>query len=387
MAKSHGRSHYLALDNPAGSLVSIVSATDKADYEGSADRPETTTFGNDAKRYGVLGLKSGQLSIGGFLMPSSTKIHGRAAVVYVGAYDVSGYFDSGTVTKNVDLPETQTFGDSWKEHGVPGLRDDSMSLEGFHDATASSGSWDVIRAALAASTLPAMSVAYNGYAIGSLVDFGAIATETMSLPGDVNGVNRLTASAKYDNGCMLGVSLHANTAETGTADAASVDETAATADGGYAVIHTTAFSGFTSVTIKVQHSTNDSVWADLASFTAVTAIGSEVIEIAKGTTVNRYVRASVTAVSGSGSITFTVAFGRRGYASAGTAGSHRHFASLIQRSTSSTFEYGKEGNTAGQPKLTGEARLSSLAVTFSENDVEKFTATLMADGAVTETTF
>jgi hypothetical protein len=233
-------------------------------------------------------------------------------------------------------------------------------------------------------------VAYNGFAIGSLVDFGKMAQETHSIPGGVNDVTKTSANIKYSGGCYLGVSLHAITAEVAAANAASVDETAATADGGYAVLHVTALSGGpgAGAVFKVQHSVDDAVWVDLGTFTTITAVGSEFIRIANGTTVNRYVRCQLTTLdAGITTITFQMSVARRAYASACAAGSLRHWATLVTRSTSSTFALGPRGSTAGYEKLTGECWLSSLATTFSENDVEKFSATLVSEGAVSETTF
>jgi hypothetical protein len=164
----------------------------------------------------------------------------------------------------------------------------------------------------------------------------------------------------------------------------SVDETAATTGGAVAHLHVTAFDG-TSVTITVQHSEDNSVWVDLLTFTAVTGVTKERVELAAGTTVNRYVRAIISAGTWT-SVTFTVAFARRGYAY-GTAGTFRHLAGLQGRVLSSSFEHGPEGGAAGKPKLSGECRLSSLTVDSSETDVITFSAELAVSGAVAEGTF
>jgi len=386
VARVHGRLRYVALDNPAGSLVDISSILNKADYDSDSDRPETGTFGQDGMRYEKLGLRTAQISMSGFLVPTTSKLHGRNTSLLLGAYDLAADFDNGTITKNIDLPETQGFGESWKARAVAGNRDDSASVEGFHNAAANAN-FDRIRAEAAAESGVVLSVGYNGFAIGSLVDFGALAVDKLTLPGDPTSVTRTTLSAKYDNGCFLGVSLHAVTAETATADATAVDETASTANGGVAALHITSVSGSGSITVKVMHSTDNVSFTDLGSFTAATAIGSQIISIAAGTTVNRYVRASVTAFSGFTSVTFQVSFMRRAYAQAGNTGSIRHFNSLVQRSTTSTFNVGPSSSTTGAEKLSGECRLSSLTTTFTENGVDTFSATLMSDGTVTEGTF
>ena len=85
--------------------------------------------------------------------------------------------------------------------------------------------------------------------------------------------------------------------DTSAANGASLDHGAATSAGLSAYLHLLAFTG-TSVTVKVQHSTDDATWADLASFTTLSDVGAERIETAG--TVNRYLRVITTG-------TFTVA--------------------------------------------------------------------------------
>jgi hypothetical protein len=77
-------------------------------------------------------------------------------------------------------------------------------------------------------------------------------------------------------------------------------------------VHTTAIAGAApSVVWKIQHSTDNSTWADLVTFAASTAVGFERVEVAAGTTVNRYLRAIRTFGGTTTSITSAVAFARR----------------------------------------------------------------------------
>ena len=61
---------------------------------------------------------------------------------------------------------------------------------------------------------------------------------------------------------------------------------------------------------KIQHSTDNSSWADLATFTTVTAVTSQQVVVAAATTVNRYTRALAT-ITGVGTMTYAVTFARR----------------------------------------------------------------------------
>ena len=67
------------------------------------------------------------------------------------------------------------------------------------------------------------------------------------------------------------------------------------------------------ITVKIQHSADDSTFADLVTFTVVssTTITSEKIEVAGNTTVNRYLRVNYTVAGSTGSATPVVAFTRR----------------------------------------------------------------------------
>ena len=116
-----------------------------------------------------------------------------------------------------------------------------------------------------------------------------------------------TADLQADGGIDSGVILHIKEAETGTENGASVDNGAASTNGYAALLHVFV-DNITSVTVKVQHSTDNSSWSDLCTFTAFSGVGSE---IKTGTgTVNRYTRYIISAFTGT-STTFAVSFARR----------------------------------------------------------------------------
>jgi hypothetical protein len=116
----------------------------------------------------------------------------------------------------------------------------------------------------------------------------------------------LTTQTTGDTG--YGACLATLAAITADTNGSSVDNGASSANGAVAHLHVTAYSGFTSNAIRIEHSTNNSTWTTLASFTSVTATTSQRLAITG--TVNRYVRL-VDDVTGSGSCTRLVAFARR----------------------------------------------------------------------------
>lgn len=124
-------------------------------------------------------------------------------------------------------------------------------------------------------------------------------------------VGKLTkANTKFIfNGAIdQGVILHPLAARTTDTNGTTVDQSAGTTAGGAGFVQVTAYSGLTNAVIKIQHSTDDSSWSDLITFTTVTAAPTSERVSVSGT-VNRYVRAIVD-VTGTGSVTFWVAFAR-----------------------------------------------------------------------------
>lgn len=396
MSFVHGRGAYFSLDDLDGALTDISAYLRSASgLEGRSDRPPTTTLGSKGVRRQVLGMRDGgPIVLGGPFNPAGSPIHGRNTVLLLDEYAATTYFRSGTISRSIGLPETHTFGDSWRERGAPGLKDGAVRLEGLFDSTATTGSDAIMRDLLAQEGGALFSVGLNGLAVGSLVEMGQVVQGEYLVPADVDGVVPVTAAFEGEDYFDLGVALHALSAETGTVNGASVNETEATADGGISHLHVTEIGGAGSITIKVQHSTDDSIWADLITHTAATAVTKErKATAAETTTVNQYVRGIVSAYATFTSVTFALAFARRGF-KYGTAGRHRHFAGMfgnLQGITtpvlSYTFNYGPEGSAAGKRKLSGECLPTSYELNFSVDDVETFACNLAVTGAVAEGTF
>ena len=115
----------------------------------------------------------------------------------------------------------------------------------------------------------------------------------------------IQGDGRYDQG----VSLADLEEVVAGANGSTHTDAAGTTNGGIATLHVTACTG--TLTVKIQHSTNNSTWSDLATFTAATAATSERIIVAPATTVNRYLRASWTLTGSGAAATFTTSFARR----------------------------------------------------------------------------
>lgn len=390
MSFGHSKDAYFALDDLDGSIQNISSVLRSAGgLVGSTARSPTPVFGTHVRRQVKGRRDGGPIALaGGWQAAGGTFVHAKETRILFDTVALHGYLNSGTFRRSVGLPATTVFGKNWIPRGVVGRMDGGVSFSGLFDGDANAIDAQ-FRTAMDQDAGVLVSVGYAGFALGSLVDIVRVVQGNYQITtpeGDVAGVS---GDFENDDRADMGVSLHDHTAEvsTGTVNYTSVDETEQTTEGWVAFLHVSAFSGWTSVNIKIQDSADNSAWADLtgAAFASVSGATKERLEGAATATVRRYVRAVATMNGASGSITFQVTLARRGYAY-GSAGTYRHMTGLYGRAASSTFQYGPQGSASGKRRVTGESRLESLETQFAD-DLVMWNANLVTDDTLTFDTF
>lgn len=239
-------------------------------------------------------------------------VHGRGTILLVDIADLSAYFNTLDVSSSVDIPDTSVFSDTARTRKIVGLKDGSLSLSGFFDGAANAVDAK-LQAAIGSAGGEVISAAQDTLVIGKPVKLVLSRLTSYDLSSPVDGVVSAAASIQADGGIDHGKSQHALASESATGNAASVDNAAGTTNGGIGHLHVTANTRNNATTIKVQHSTDDIVWADLLTFADVsTTTTQERKAVAAGTTVNRYTRATWTfAATPTGALTFAVGFARR----------------------------------------------------------------------------
>lgn len=237
-------------------------------------------------------------------------IHGKNAGVVHGAYDLSSYLNDVSVAQDVETAETTAFGASAKSYLV-GLRDATASASGMFDGTADAVD-NVLTSSIGSDTLSPLTMAPSGLTGGERAYIMQAKTTSYEVSSPVADVVSVSYDAQSDGGADDALLLVSLAAVTATGNGTSRDNSASTTNGGIAQLHVTANTMNNNTTFKVQHSADNSTWADLATFAVVatTVKTSERVTVAAGTTVNRYLRANYTC-SGTGSITFIMAFARR----------------------------------------------------------------------------
>jgi hypothetical protein len=235
-------------------------------------------------------------------------IHGKSTVVLYDEFDFSSYFNEASASRSVETAETTTFSKSAKTY-IVGLADGTLSLNGLFEGSADATD-EEISAVIGTDNSAVISVGVTGsLAIGQRVLSltGELTSYEISSP--VGDVVSITSEFQSDEGIGSAVSLHALSAETAGGNGSSVDNSASSSNGGFGSLHVTANTMNNNMVFKVQHSTDNSTWVDLITFSTVaTTIKTAERKSVTGT-VNRYVRATWTA-SGTGSVTFHINFAR-----------------------------------------------------------------------------
>lgn len=231
-------------------------------------------------------------------MPTFT--HGKNALVLMDGRNMSEFFSTATTSGSADTAEVTTFGASSKAY-IPGVKDATVSVEGYF-----AGGVDEVDQTLGAVTGgDGVWTVVFGDALGARGNASAVVGTSYEIGAEVGGAVSVSAEGQSTTGTDGVVVLHALAAETSTGTGTQVDGTAATANGSACYLHVSELSG--TLTVKVQHSADGSVWVDLATFSPSGVSGARA---ATTGTVNRYLRASWTISGTSPSASFHLSAAR-----------------------------------------------------------------------------
>jgi hypothetical protein len=230
------------------------------------------------------------------------------SVFMIGGYNMLAAKVKG-ITHKVEsvLERTDGLGDAWEAHEPTGIGRATFTQDGafFDDAT------DEMHDGLRADTGTARvgMVGHAGNVLGAaFTGFSGLLASGYEVLGKLGGLTNANATYGVSGAVEYGVILQPHAALTTTTTGTNVDNAASSAAGGSAYLEVSALTGFTSVACKVQHSADNSVWADLATFTATTT-APRAQRVTVAGTVNRHLRA-VTTPTGTGSIAVCIGFAR-----------------------------------------------------------------------------
>lgn len=236
------------------------------------------------------------------------KQSGLGARFLAGGYDISGDINAvDTISGGPALIDSTDITQSAHSR-IFGLRDGHMAITAFMDAANAHPVLSTLPASdvLMTAMLPPLAIGsiaanLNAKQIGYDPNRSAAGDLLLKTAGEGNAYGlewclALTAGLRTDTAATFGASL---------------DNGAATAFGAQAYLQVTGFTG-TDVTVKVQHSADGALWADLIVFTQVTAApaSQRLATATNAVTVSRYLRAATITAGGFTSATFAVAVNR-----------------------------------------------------------------------------
>jgi hypothetical protein len=240
--------------------------------------------------------------------------HGKNTKVLVNAFDLSSYFNDVTVAASVETAETTTFGATGNSKTyVTGLNDATVTTSGLFDG-ATGAIDETIGTILSSDADVNFTIAQDGgMTLGARCVSGQAIETKYDITSPVSDVVSLSCDFQVDAEASRAVILAPLSTVSATGTSTSVDNGAATSNGGTAVLHVPANTRNGTIGVKIQHSSDNSTFVDLVTFTTVSTATttSERIVVAVATTVNRYLRMSYTVAGSTGSATIAATFGRR----------------------------------------------------------------------------
>jgi len=235
-------------------------------------------------------------------------VHGKDTKVYINSSDYSSYFSNADSVLTSDIAESTTFGATGNAKTyIAGLKDGTIGLSGFWDSTSDG----VLQPLLGGADFD-FAMGVDGLDTGDRATFAVGNITNYGVSSPVGDIVATSVDVQSDDGMWNGSVLTAGAFASTAVHSTTQDNSASTSNGCGAFVICTSVSG-TSPTadIKLQHSADDVSWADLLTFTQITAVTSEVKSVASGTTINRYLRVYNT-IGGSSTPTINaiVGFGR-----------------------------------------------------------------------------
>lgn len=242
-----------------------------------------------------------------------TFVSGKDTGVNLGEFNLTPYFNNASTTREAETAETTAFGADDRSY-VIGMKTGTVSLEGMFDGTTDAVD-EVMTTAIMGSDNSAtpLTVMTGGTTVGRGCVLSLPNETSYEVSSPVSEIVAVSAEFQSNNQIENGVVLAGNLAVSTTSTGSSVDNAASSTNGGVAHLHVTANTRNGTAVAKVQHSADNSTWADLVTFTTISTgtATSQRSTVASGTTVNRYLRALITPAGSTGSLTVTVAFARR----------------------------------------------------------------------------
>ena len=230
---------------------------------------------------------------------------GRRLRLYGNAYRFSQLTDTYDLNRMADAIDV-TVHENNDRNFVASLRSGGAQWGGIHDGSTARAD-EIIASQLGSTAVNVWTACLEGDAVGSIAHLYRAREKQLNVSSPAAGRVGVTGQHDATDHIMNGRVQIQGTILTATTGAkASVDNGAASTLGGVGHFHLTDLGA--SITVKVQHSSAGSAWADLLTFTSTGAHYAHLETT--GLAIKRFTRGICTAVSGS-TARIAVAFARK----------------------------------------------------------------------------
>lgn len=223
-----------------------------------------------------------------------------APKLYLGKYDLSGFANQTTPSRDVEKKDSTTFADAGKKRVEAGFETTSLKAKVFWRANSASFlSHDILAESWKVAGVP-VSFSMVAGAAGDPVMFFKALEAAYTCGGQVGEhiMSDVEAVATGDTPCIYGTVLDVGAKSTGGSGTAMQLGLVGAAQKLYAALHVTAATG--TLTLKIQSDDNAgfSSPTDRLTFTGASAAGWQWLELAGAVATDTYWRSSYTLPSG-----------------------------------------------------------------------------------------
>lgn len=243
-------------------------------------------------------------------MATNVALHRKS---YVGALALAANTRDVSYSIAAAMQPSTTYSDGGWECVRPGLKSGTITFDGFTDFAVGAVDDTIGVAGLGGQNV--ISVYENPTGTIAAGDHARISRGVVTtfepIRGAVGEMAGLMLGAKFDTVVPEALVLHPETSRSSTGTGTAVAMTGPTSSQRlYAALHVVAWSGLTSLVVKVQTDDNGSFTSatDRITFSTATGVTSEWSSVAGAFNTETHVRVSYTIV-GTGSCTFAVAAG------------------------------------------------------------------------------
>jgi hypothetical protein len=235
--------------------------------------------------------------------------HGKKTAVLFGDYNLSSYLNEASMSSSSETSETTAFGDDAKTY-ITSLKDATVSLSGMFEGEVNDST---LNNALTNTDSTLVTICTTGLVAGEPCFFGVTRSNSYEISSPVADVVTVTSDLQLDGGINAGKIIvgGASIAAGATVNSTSNDNSASSTNGLVANLHVTENTANGSTTIKLQHSSDNSTFADLITFTVASGGNNTSEQKSVSGTINRYLRGNAVDDGSTGAITYSLAISRR----------------------------------------------------------------------------